>query len=1012
MDTRKSFAFEERYQALNPEQKEAVDTLDGPVMVIAGPGTGKTEILTMRVANLLHRGVSAERILALTFTESGTMSMRRRLAELTGHEAYRVEIATFHGFANRIIRDYPDYFPDIIGAASITDIEQVEILQRLMDTPSLELAKLRRYNDPYYYLKDILHAIEDLKRQGIVPKMFAQIAADEKASFYANPDLYNTSGKNEGKMKVKYDSGAKRIEKNLELVRIYEAYQSALRKAKQYDYSDMILYLSNALEKNEDLRRVLQGAYDYFLVDEHQDTNDAQNNIIELLADENDAPNLFVVGDEKQAIYRFQGASLENFHYFKNHYKNVKLISLRSNYRSTQAILNAAQGVSPREQELVAKAGHFKANAEPPANLAVLTKPDVEYYFIAEKIKELLKAGVAAEEIAVLYRDNRDALPLARMLEKLRVPFTIESDQDILSDPEIKKLLRILHAIQHFGRDSWLAEALHVDFLGIEPFALYKMMAQTAKQRGKVKLYDTLRSDAPELFNSFSRWKRAVDNAGATEAFEMIVRESGSLAAMLRHPAGAEKLAKLHALFNVLKSFVERQKNYKLSDFFTYLDLMEAHGLAVKSRETVRVPGRVRLMTAHKSKGMEFEYVFIMHAIDRKWGSRFHRESLKLPNAIYGVIMKAGAELRRTDEMMEDENADERNVFYVALTRARKEVFVTLAKQDREGKEQLQTQFIAELKPEILVPLDVARYESDFAARREEVEFGSATGATAATTKKPELEDKAFLNALFEAQGISVTALNNYLKCPWIYFYRNLVRIPEAPNKHLSFGNAVHAALKNYFDAFDAGEDRGRAYLASRFEDALESEPITEIEYEESLEKGRRALSAFYDEYHATWSPHAENEKKIDGVETGGVKINGKLDRIEFLENDGDDAKKNTTKRVVRVVDYKTGQTKTRNAIEGKTKDADGNYKRQLVFYKLLLEKLGGRDMTEGVIQFIEPDDRGKMHREAFTISQSEVVELEQQIAQVAEEIRSLAFWDKGCHEKDCGYCDLRNMVY
>jgi DNA helicase-2/ATP-dependent DNA helicase PcrA len=431
-------------------------------------------------------------------------------------------------------------------------------------------------------------------------------------------------------MKVKYDSGAKRIEKNLELVRIYEAYQSALRKAKQYDYSDMILYLSNALEKNEDLRRVLQGAYDYFLVDEHQDTNDAQNNIIELLADENDAPNLFVVGDEKQAIYRFQGASLENFHYFKNHYKNVKLISLRSNYRSTQAILNAAQGVSPREQELVAKAGHFKANAEPPANLAVLTKPDVEYYFIAEKIKELLKAGVAAEEIAVLYRDNRDALPLARMLEKLRVPFTIESDQDILSDPEIKKLLRILHAIQHFGRDSWLAEALHVDFLGIEPFALYKMMAQTAKQRGKVKLYDTLRSDAPELFNSFSRWKRAVDNAGATEAFEMIVRESGSLAAMLRHPAGAEKLAKLHALFNVLKSFVERQKNYKLSDFFTYLDLMEAHGLAVKSRETVRVPGRVRLMTAHKSKGMEFEYVFIMHAIDRKWGSNCRMPSTAL----------------------------------------------------------------------------------------------------------------------------------------------------------------------------------------------------------------------------------------------------------------------------------------------------------------------------------------------------------------------------------------------
>lgn len=1052
-------SFEERYAKLNPEQKEAVDTLQGPVMVMAGPGTGKTEILTMRIANILRGSASLtaggaktlpERILALTFTESGAVSMRRRLAELVGQVAYRVEISTFHGFANRVIRDYPDYFPEIVGSMSITEIDQVSIVRCLIDAPALALSKLRPFGDSYYYLRDILHAIEELKKQSVSPEAFAAIAAREREEFYANPDLYNASGKYEGKMKGKYDAGAKAIEKNLELARVYEAYQAALRKAKQYDYADMIMFVALALERNEDLRRVLQSAYDYFLVDEHQDTNDAQNKIIEIIADNEGAPdsgpNLFVVGDEKQAIFRFQGASLENFHYFKKRYPDVKFISLRSNYRSTQAILNAAQGVSPRESgsELEAKAGH----PESPANLAALSAPDVEYYFIARKIKELIGDGTPSsvipatepgsrvkgpgsrvkpgmtkkgevgmtspEEIAVLYRDNRDATPLVRALEKLGVPFNIESDQDVLGDLEIKKLVRVLRAVQHFGNDVWLAEALHVDFLGVAPIELYKMMSAAAKSHGKLKIYDVLRTDHPALFTYLSNWKRAVENRGAVEAFEMIVRESGFLAAILKSPSGAEKLAKLHALFDLLKSFVERDRKYTLADFFKYLDLMEEHGVAVKSKITARLPGRARLMTAHRSKGMEFDYVFIMNAVDRKWGSRFHREKLTLPESIYSVIpslpkdpVSSSQDSSLSLRNDTDDNADERNVFYVALTRARKEVFVTMSRTDREGKEQLPTQFIAELNPEILAPYDTAPYEADFLEHRAEFEFGAGigTGESAAGAKKPELEDRAFLNALFEQQGISVTALNNYLECPWAYFYRNLVRIPEAPNKNLAFGNAAHAALKNYFDAFDEGDGKGAAYLVRRFEEALAHEPIPDNEYEEALTKGRKALPAFYETYHATWTPRAANEVRVDGIKLAdGTAINGKLDRIEFLGGAG----AGTAPAAVRVIDYKTGKPKTRNAIEGNTQSSDGNYKRQLVFYKLLLDKEGKYAMRDGVIQFIEQDDRGKSHREEFEITGGEVAVLEQLIKDVAQEIRSLAFWDKGCNEKDCQYCVLR----
>jgi DNA helicase-2/ATP-dependent DNA helicase PcrA len=1013
--------FEKRYKMLNAEQRQAVDTFIGPVMVIAGPGTGKTEVLTMRIANILRQGAaknagvktSPEKILALTFTESGVVSMRKRLVDLIGQDAYRVEISTFHGFANRIIRDYPDHFPNIIGANSITEIEQVSILQKLIDV--LPLKDLRPFGDRYYYLRSILSSINELKRQGVPPEIFGTIAIDAKKDFYENPDLINQSGKYEGKMKGKYVTASKHVERNLELAAIYAEYQKALIAGRQYDYSDMIMYAAIALEKDDDLARVLHDAYDYFLVDEHQDTNDAQNLIIELIVGKDDDPNLFVVGDEKQAIFRFQGASLENFHYFRDRYKNVALISLQNNYRSTQAILNAAQSVSPREVTLVAKA----QRVEEPAHLARLSSPDVEYYFITQKIKELIEKGgaesgngVAAEQIAVLYRDNKDAAPLARMLEKQKVPFIIESDQDVLGDEEIKKLIRILRAVQRFGNDVALAEALHVDFLGIPPIDVYKLSSYAAKQR--TKMYEVMRYPAglasagidessrtayEKLFYHLSEWKRAAKNRSATEAFEMIVYQSGFLEALLNHPSATEKLAKLHALFDLLKSFMERQKNYTLDEFFKYLDLMEEHGLSIKSTDTIRLAGRVRLMTAHRAKGLEFEYVFIMNAVDRKWGSRFHRESIKLPTKIY----RSAEEMADDDEDTKaaNENADERNVFYVALTRAKRELFITMSNTDREGKEQLPTQFIAELKEDILAPYDVTRYEKDFAAHRAQIEFAPANLNGA---KLPELKNKEFLNELFRAQGISVTALNNYLECPWAYFYRNLVRIPEAPNKNLSFGNAVHAALKSYFDALSDGEDKGKAYLVQRFEEAIAHEPIKESEYEEALEKGRRALPLFYDEYHLTWSPRALNEVRVDGVALeDGTSINGKLDRVEFLTVAAID-----DREAVRVIDYKTGKPKTRNDIEGNTQSSDGNYKRQLVFYKLLLDKEGKRNMSDGVIQFIEPDDRGKMHREEFAVTLGEVKMLEAQAMMVAKEILDLSFWDKGCNEPDCKYCELR----
>src|SRR3989339_634470 len=374
--------FNKLYEKLNPEQKMGVDEIEGPIMVIAGPGTGKTHLLTMRIANILDKTDTApESILALTFTESAVASVRKNLSEIIGTLAYRVNITTFHGFANNIIKEYPDDFPEIIGSTNISDVDQIKIIREIIDNSNL--VKLKPFGSRYFYVPSIIHAISDLKQQGFLPEDFAKIIEKENNEFENINDLYYEKGINKGKMKGKYITLLKNIERNKELAIVYKEYRQALRKSNFYDYSDMIVEVKIALEKNNDLLLIMQEKYQYILVDEHQDTNSAQNKILELLASYYKNPNLFIVGDEKQAIFRFQGASLENFLYFKNLYKNAKLITLSENYRSTQGILDGVLSLMPDSLRLKANAPHKFEKIF----ILPFETPESETYFVARDIE-------------------------------------------------------------------------------------------------------------------------------------------------------------------------------------------------------------------------------------------------------------------------------------------------------------------------------------------------------------------------------------------------------------------------------------------------------------------------------------------------------------------------------------------------------------------------------------------------------------------------------------------------
>ncbi|HYC82977.1 MAG TPA: ATP-dependent DNA helicase, partial [Candidatus Paceibacterota bacterium] len=829
------------------------------------------------------------------------------------------------------------------------------------------------------------------------PEAFARVIERELADFAKIDDLYHEKGAHKGKMKSAYKEEERRIRKRQDLLAIYEAYQAKLAENRAYDFSDMIIEVLRALRDNDDLLLSLQEEYLYFLVDEHQDTNNAQNKILELLVGFHENPNIFVVGDDKQAIYRFQGASLENFLYFKQLYPNAVFIVLEDNYRSTQAILDSAHSLIAGPKTLRANAPHESAKV----GIRSFSTPDAESYFLAKDIKARLEAGTPADEIALLYRENRDAFKVIPMLEKFGVPYAVESDQDILSDDDIRKLVLLLRAINQFGDQGKFIEAMHIDFLGIDPLDIWKLSRHCYDNKiaifALIKDRPMLRtlgleteSEIAAFYEQIAKYAIACRNMSLPEFFERVVRESGFLAYILNRPDGIEKMNKLTSLFDEVKSLVRKQVDCGLKEFFEYLDLLAEHNILLKRQAGEMPIKRVRLMTAHRSKGLEFDHVYIAGAYDGHWGNKRRSDYLPLPASIYSLSAGGSARPQAVDP-----NDDERRLFYVALTRARKSVTITFARSGSDGRERLPSQFLQELAAEHVEWVPAGLYEEELASQPGFVFAPSAPVSIS-------IKNQEYIKSLFERQGLSVSALNNYLACPWKYFYVNLIRIPQAPARHQMYGTAMHGALQDFFARFKK-EEPGKEFLLERFAHRLNEQPLPEPGLSENLARGQAALSGYFDAYRAAWKRDVLLEFSVPYVELApGIRLTGKLDKVELLP-DG----------TVNVVDYKTGKPKTRGEIEGTTKSSKGDIKRQLVFYRLLLDLFdnGRYRMSGGEIDFVEPDDKGNYRREFFEIADSEVAELIETIKKSAEEIAALAFWEGGCQEKDCEYCSLRSLV-
>ncbi|MEZ4195200.1 MAG: ATP-dependent helicase [Candidatus Paceibacterota bacterium] len=476
--------FKAELAKLNPEQRQAVETIEGPVMVIAGPGTGKTQILTLRIANiLLQTDMQPENILALTFTESGAKAMRERLKRYVGTVAYRVPIYTFHGFAQHLISTYPEAFSRIIGGRPATDIEKVDLMESILNNNEIKI--LRPMGDKTYYVPSLIRIISSLKQEYIKPDDLVEIIAKQEQNLLSIEKIHQ-KGAHKGKVRGEYVKQEKVVAKNRELLFVYKQYEQLLKDKRIYDFDDMIIETVQALKSNSDLLLDLQETYQYVLADEHQDVNGSQNKILEYLTNFHESPNIFVVGDEKQAIFRFQGASLENFLYFMDLFPTTTKIVLTENYRSGQTILDAAHSLVRVEDDLLSS---MRVPLE--ASLvkeSLVCRRDfsheaVEDDWLVKAIGEKLSNGTKPEEIAVIVRTNREVELLAERLQQKNIPVFASADGDILDHPITESVQALIDFVLSDVSEEAIFKVLHGAYWGLPTSDLIRIASARSFER-------------------------------------------------------------------------------------------------------------------------------------------------------------------------------------------------------------------------------------------------------------------------------------------------------------------------------------------------------------------------------------------------------------------------------------------------------------------------------------------------------------------------------------------------
>lgn len=1031
--------FKDRYKALNTAQKKAVDTTDGPVMVVAGPGSGKTELLALRVGAILQNGTArASSILLLTFTETAARNMRERLERLIGSDAYRVAIYTFHGFCTDIIGRYPEYFFEATHFRPASTLIQSEILQHIFEQlPHKHVLGGFHPERGYAYLKESQSRIQDIKKGGLTPQHFKELLQENEQAYTSlnkilarhlpervgkdSSTAYETMAtelqatqSNLGSMyaarirqaisqteetekttplstwKTTYtgkdDSGNRVFKDFLSLPKlfalgdVYELYQQALHKEGYFDYDDMILHVVEALQKNIPLRTELEELYQYIMVDEFQDTNNAQLLLVKSLSSNpvhEGRPNVCVVGDDDQAIYKFQGAEISNILSFRELYRDVEVIVLTENYRSTQKVLDFAraivtQGVERLEtayteirKDLRAKNPHLE-----PGNIYTqsFSSQEEEYLYVAHEVSRLLAAGVSHREVAIIAREHRQLTKLLPYLDAHSIAYTYERKENVFDEPHVRELITLCDLLASisgttFEKDYLLPTILAFPFWGIDRLSIWRI-AEHAKSNN-ISWLETMLASTDTHISNIATFLIELGVASQTTPLEIIldnligskehvlIQESEdddeyqvtpytlNLHTTYKSPykdyyfnkdlLQDKKSAYIHFLSS-LSEFIKALREYreyevlKVHDVMKFVQMHVDYNVPLTNKTSfAHNEESVSLITSHGAKGLEFAYVFIVSVNDDIWAGG--RKGNKLTFPINIPLGSAG-----------DTEDDFIRLFYVALTRARHTLYIThhasmLRFLQTNNLPDTDTPLLLIDSPELLASGLHIYHAPPFAQN-----------------------ERALLQKVVEGYMLSPTHLNNFLDLtkggPLMFLEHNLLRFPQAKTASSVYGTAIHKALEEaHVYATTHKSAPPQDLLITTFIKELHRGRLQDFETTKLQARGEKALKQYYDLNHTTFNGAHIVELNFakQSVHLDGALLTGKIDKI-IDYGDG----------TWGVVDLKTGKGFDAWEQSGMTSYDNiklHHYKHQLMMYKLLVENsrdYATHNVIRGSLEFVE----------------------------------------------------------
>lgn len=1070
-------SFDTRYKNLNQHQRQAVDSIEGPVIVIAGPGTGKTELLGVRAANILKKtDTLPENILCLTFTDSGVAAMRERLIDIIGKEAYKVPVHTFHSFGSEIINQNREFFYNGAIFSPADDIARYQILIDIFDSLDYNNPLKSSMNGEYTHLRDVKNAISDLKRSGLTSdELLAVINANEKSAIeiekIITPIISGTINKNThqalsqilDKLQIIADNektifaieplcklllaslqtavddalsvhptkpitawknhwftkdglgnyilkSKKYSDKLKALSYVYFEYINKMEQAGLYDYDDMILQVVHALEVNDELRFNLQEKYLYVMIDEFQDTNLAQMRIINSLANSpinEGRPNIMIVGDDDQAIYSFQGANLSNISQFIEYFPSSQIISLRDNYRSTEIILKHSREVITQSTDRLENSIEF-LNKELDANRRGDTNVSINEYLniaeeraaIAKQIRREIDSGATPGEITVLTRKHKEIEALLPYFSHFDINVSYERQDNALDLPPIRILEKIALVVKAVSEgkpqnaDSHLPEILSHPAWHNDPSDIWKLSLSSYQNHNLWLQQMEQEEKWQPLQKALIELAVLSLNAPLEEILDLLIGKQQtdsikmpffdyffSKAALDQNPS--DYLYYLKGLRRVRSAIQEHKMNDRL-DLSDFIELLEFHRklsipISISEQSRGSSNDAVNLMTVHKSKGLEFNTVYIFNAVDSVWGEKV-RSPIKLIR--YPENLPLGYAGDSIDERI--------RLFYVAMTRAKNNLHISYSKTDAKDKSSIIASFLSER--------NITQHDQESTIQVQQIletDWNQPSVNMSTDLKQA-------LKPYIESYKLSATHLNAFMDIsrggPQTFLVDKLLHYPTAKSPAACYGSVIHKTLQQaQLHASINGEQKPLEDIIHDFEVNLLKERLEKHDQEMYLQKGSDELRLFVENNPDFFSKSQKSELnfKAQDVVIDNAKLTGVIDVVDI-----DDESK-----TVSVIDFKTGKP-LESWEQGTEYDKIKAYKyhQQLLFYKILIENsrdFGNLTATEGMLKFIEPNTANQLISLSIDYNDEQISRLKLLTNKVWRHIQDLDFPDTTHYEQN-----------